>query len=142
MASVVRRIVLIACARQKLSRPAKARELYTSPLFKLNFSYAESLKPDEILILSAKYGLVRPEKEVPPYDETLNTLSRAGIHAWATGVLSQLFRVADLERDEFIFLAGERYRKFIVPDLKHVQVPLEGLSIGKQLQFLKRALAT
>lgn len=124
----------------KLDRPAKARDLYVSPLFKLNLAYAESLRPDAIFILSAKYGLVRLEQKLAPYDETLNTKKVSDIKDWAESVLSQLRRVADLEHDEFIFLAGERYRRFILPNLEHARVPLQGLGLGRQLQFLKRSL--
>lgn len=133
-------IVLIACSRNKLSEFARARDLYISPLFRLCFDYAQSLGADAIRILSAKYGLVRPEQVLVPYDESLNTMDRAAVKAWAAGVLTQLRQEADLERDEFILLAGSRYRRFIEPELRHVKVPLKGLAIGKQLQYLKRAL--
>ncbi len=136
-----KKIVLIGCGRRKLLIPAKAKDLYTSPRFRLSFAYAESLSPDAIFILSAKYGLVHADRKVPPYDETLNTKSAAEIAWWAKGVLSQLRRAADPESDTFILLAGECYRRYIQPELIRVQVPLAGLPIGKQLQFLKRALA-
>jgi hypothetical protein len=124
----------------KQKSPAKARDLYTSPLFRLNLAYAESLKPDAMYILSAKHGLVPLSKKLAPYNETLNTKKVVAIKAWAKKVLVQLRRVADLEHDEVIFLAGERYRRFIMPSLRHTRVPLEGLGLGRQLQFLKRAL--
>jgi hypothetical protein len=42
--------------------------------------------------------------------------------------------------DRIIVLAGERYREFLMPVLRSVcndvQVPMEGLPIGKQLQWL------
>ncbi len=117
------------------------RDLYVSPLFKLNLAYAQSLKPDAIYILSAKYGLVPLTRALSPYNETLNTKRVPEIRIWAEKALSQLRRVADLKNDEFIFLAGERYRRFIVPNMRHARVPLKGLGLGRQLQFLKRALA-
>ena len=42
-----------------------------------------------------------------------------------------------MQKDEFIFLAGEKYRRYIIPAIKHFQAPLQGLGIGKQLAFLK-----
>ncbi len=134
------KIVLVSCARKKLSTVAEAQDLYVSPLFRLSLAYAKSLKPDAIFILSAKYGLLRPEEIVTWYDETLNEMSMADVRAWSVGALSQLSRAADLKRNEFVLLAGERYRRFIEPELRHVRVPLRGLRIGQQLQFLKRAL--
>ncbi len=46
-------------------------------------------------------------------------------------------KVADPKTDEFVFLAGERYRKYLLPLLKNVSVPLQGMGIGKQLAFYK-----
>ena len=40
----------------------------------------------------------------------------------------------------FIFLAGENYRKYLVEKLPHYEVPMKGLQIGKQLQFLTEKL--
>lgn len=134
------RIVLISCVSKKLKKPAKARDLYVSPLFKLNLAYAESLKPDAVYILSAKHGLVPLEKTLAPYNETLNTKRVSEIDAWAARVRTQLRRVADFERDEFIFLAGERYRRYLIPHLRRTKIPLKGLGLGRQLQFLKKAL--
>lgn len=134
------RVVLISCVSMKLKEPAKARDLYISPLFRFNLAYAESLKPDAIYILSAKYGLVSLNRNLEPYNETLNTKRNIAIRTWAEKVLRQLKAKSDLERDEFILLAGERYRRHLMPALKHFKIPLQGLGLGKQLQFLKRAL--
>lgn len=131
------KIALISCASKKLFRKAKARNMYISPLFKLNMKYASSLQPDKIFILSAKYRLLSLDEEIEPYNETLNTKSGKEIKLWAEGVLEELEKVADLERDEIIFLAGEKYRKYLIPHINNYKVPLKGLGIGKQLKFLK-----
>jgi len=60
------------------------------------------------------------------------------VKEWADKVLHQLGKVADLKNDEFIFLAGERYRKYLLPHIRNYKVPLQGLSIGRQLQYLKK----
>jgi hypothetical protein len=113
-----------------------ARDLYISPLFKKNLQYASMLAPDTIFILSAKYGLVGLEQEIEPYDLTLNNMSSANIKRWAAYVIRQLAEYTDLKEDRFVFLAGEKYRRYLVPYMTHVQIPLEGLSIGRQLQRL------
>ena len=56
---------------------------------------------------------------------------------WSEGVISQLNKKADLKKDEFIFLAGSKYRKFLIPHISNYKIPLEGLGIGKQLKYLK-----
>lgn len=132
----MRRIVLIACAAQKRSQVSKARDLYVSPLFRKNLLYAERLAPDQIYILSAKYGLVGLDDELEPYDLSLNAMTAAEVRFWAAQVLRQLSERADLQQDQFIFLAGQKYRRYLVPHLAHVEVPFEGLTIGKQLRSL------
>ena len=76
------------------------------------------------------------DDEIEPYDLTLNTMSANEITQWAEGVLRQLSDKADLQNDQFIFLAGAKYRKYLIPYMANVQVPIEGLPIGKQLQRL------
>ncbi len=132
----MKKIVLVSCASQKLDEPAPAKDLYISALFTKNMAYAKTLQPDSIFILSAKYGLLTLDEEIEPYDVTLKNMKSSEVKAWARRVLAQLAKYADLEADEFVFLAGMPYRKYLVPQIKHVQVPLEGMGIGKQLQFL------
>lgn len=132
----MRKIILISCVSKKLSHKASARHLYISPLFKKNLAYAQRLNPDAIFVLSAKFGLVDLDQEIEPYDLTLNTMSADQIKVWAVRVLTQLSERADLSQDHFVFLAGTKYRKYLLPKLNYYEVPMEGLSIGKQLQFL------
>jgi len=134
------KIVLISCVGKKLFHKAKAENLYISPLFKYNLRYAKQFNPDKIFILSAKYGLVDTQRIIAPYDETLNWLSASEIKVWADGVLKDLRNVCDLTTDEFVFLAGEKYRRYLEPHIYHCQVPLHGLTIGRQLSFLRKAI--
>jgi len=130
------KIVLISCVSKKLHHKSKAQDLYVSPLFQKNLQYAKFLKPDKIFILSAKYGLLRFDEEIEPYDKTLNKMRSNEIKEWANSVLNQLQKVSDLNKDEFVFLAGNNYRKFLLPYIKNYKIPMHGLSIGKQLQWL------
>ena len=132
----MKKIVLISCVSKKLAHPASARDLYVSPLFRLNLEYARKLQPDSIYILSAKHGLLDLDIEVEPYNLTLNDMATRQVQAWAEQVLEQIKQCADLSRDHFVFLAGLKYRKFLVPRLASYEVPMEGLTIGRQLQFL------
>ena len=134
----MKRIVLISCVSKKLPYKAKAKDLYISTLFKLNYQYAKFLNPNKIFILSAKYGLLNPELEIESYNETLNTKSSQEIKNWAQEVLIDLKKQTDLEKDEFIFLAGIKYRKFLISHIKNYKVPMDGLTIGRQLAFLKK----
>ena len=132
------KVVLISCVSKKLNHKSKAQDLYVSPLFKKNLQYAKTLDADNIFILSAKYGLLRIDDEIEPYDQTLNKMCSNEIKEWANNVLNQLKKTTDLENDEFVFLAGNNYRKFLLPHIKHYNIPMQGLSIGKQLQWLTK----
>jgi hypothetical protein len=118
-----------------------AKDLYISSLFKKNLAYAHSLNPDAILILSAKYGLVDLDRQIESYDLTLNTMSSRQIQAWAKQVIQQLDEKFDLRHDHFIFLAGQKYRRYLLPYLHTYEIPFKGLPIGKQLQALKEKLS-
>lgn len=131
------KIVLISCVSMKNNYPCIAREMYVSPLFKGAYAYAKKLNADKIFILSAKYGLLDEEQLIEPYNETLNTKSDNEIRIWADKVYAELQRKTNVQTDEFVFLAGERYRKHLVAKLANVHIPLAGLGIGKQLAFYK-----
>jgi len=132
-----KRIVLISCVSQKLPHRAKVRNLYTSTLFKLSLKYAEKLAPDEIFVLSAKHGLLRLEQEIEPYEQTLNNMRSKEIKIWANRVINQIREVCSVEDSEFTFLAGDKYRKYLLPHIGNYELPLKGLRIGEQLQKLK-----
>jgi hypothetical protein len=53
-------------------------------------------------------------------------------------VVNQLNSVADLKNDQFTFLAGDKYRKYLLPELEHIKIPMQGLKIGEQLQWLTK----
>jgi len=132
-------IVLVSCVKSKSNKPQPARDLYTSTLFKGCSAYAEKFG-DEWYILSAKYGLLNPSQVVAPYEKTLNNMLAAERRTWAKGVLSDLKRVI-VSGDEIIFLAGKRYREYLIKPLEKlgckISIPMEGLPFGKQLRWLK-----
>jgi len=99
-------------------------------------AYARSLNAKMIFILSAKYGLLNPDELIDPYERTLKGMKADERQKWAQDVLSQLEEFCNFESDKFVFLAGLPYRKNLVSHLKHYTVPMEGLSFGKQLQWL------
>ncbi len=134
---MAKKIILISCVSKKLDRKAKAKNLYISPLFKLNLKYAYSLNPDKIFILSAKYGLIDLEKEIEPYNKTLNKMNIQERKLWGKNVINQLNKFVNLKEDEIVFLAGKKYREYLIPHIKNYKIPLQRLGIGKQLKYLK-----
>ena len=134
------RIVCIGCVKSKRSRRSKAADLYTSALFRKSYAYAQTLNPDQVFILSAKHGVLRPTDEIEPYEMTLKKMSRQERRAWSEKVLSELSKSADLQNDEFVFLAGQPYREHLVNRIRNYTVPMEGLTFGQQLQWLSERL--
>ena len=132
----MRTIILISCVSKKQSHTSKAKDLYISPLFRKNLAYAQKLKPDAIYILSAKYGLLDLDTEIEPYDLTLTDMPADEVKAWAKKVIEQLSAATNLKQDHFVFLAGAKYRKYLLPNISSFEIPMEGMPIGKQLQYL------
>ena len=110
--------------------------MYVSPLFRGMFQYAQSLHPAKIFILSAEYGLLKPEDIIEPYEKTLKKMRASERMQWARKVLEKLQQETDLQADHFVFLAGTPYRENLIPHIAHYEVPMEGLPFGKQLQWL------
>lgn len=86
-------IVLVSCVKTKQAEAAKAKDLYTSDLFRKERSYAERVGVPWY-ILSAEYGLVAPDQWVSSYERYLPEESQAYRDAWGLKV------VADLEQIE------------------------------------------
>jgi hypothetical protein len=135
-------IYLVSCVSKKERHAAQARDLYISPWFKKARAYAEQAG-SEWYILSAKYGLLKPTRIIAPYDETLISLPLRERRKWAEAIQHSLEGKLT-PGDIVVFLAGVTYREFLTEPLKQmgvkVEVPMEGLSIGKQSQWLKRKL--
>ncbi len=70
----------------------------------------------------------------------LNNMNSNEIEEWANSVLNELSKISNLKEDEFIFLAGDKYRKYLISHMNNYKIPLKGLGIGKQLRYLKETL--
>src|SRR5688500_18134199 len=110
------RVALVSCVKSKLNRPAPAKDLYTSPLFRALRTYAES-HADAWYILSAEHGLVHPDQVLAPYERTVNRLDRAERLQWAEKVRLDLASRLPAGAD-VVILAGGRYREGLVPFLR------------------------
>jgi len=132
-------VALIACCARKLSHSASARELYQGTLFRYSVRYVEQVLHIPWYVLSAKWGLVRPDQELAPYNETLRDASKSVRRAWAWGVAQALGK-QELNTGErtWLLFAGREYRDALVPLLRGtICVPLRGLGIGQQIALLK-----
>jgi hypothetical protein len=135
----MKNVVLVACVATKNNKPAPAKDLYASDLFKKSMDYAAKLaKPEDIYILSAKHHLLPINRVIKPYDMTLNDFDKEKKEKWADTVMDEIEDRYDINKTNFIFLAGMNYRKYLQDRLPHTKVPLEGLRIGQQKAKLKQ----
>lgn len=147
-------IVLVGCGKSKLKKAAAAKDLYTGQLFKLARAYAERVG-DDWRILSTKYGLLKPDEVIDPYDETVTGKPKNERYMWAVCVRNSISRDlltwtevrgpnARCEPVRFICLAGEAYLECFNIDAEvirrccMIEKPMEGMGLGKRIQFLTR----
>ena len=135
------KIGLVGCSKTKVGYAAPAREFYQGTLFKKASNYCQQTY-DKWFILSAKYGLLEPDRIIKPYDTTLNNMKSNDIDWWAANT------ALDLEQyygAVFYLHAGKKYQtvcKHIAkprigkPESKFI-FPLKGLGIGHQLAWYK-----
>jgi hypothetical protein len=133
------RVILVGCVKLKLERPAPAKDLYRSPLWRRRRQYAEA-SGCPWLILSAKHGLIDPDKRIAPYDLALGQLSAAQRRVWGERVVRQLERrLGRIAGTTFELHAGAAYRRAIQPGITErggsVTAPLAHLGQGEQLAW-------
>lgn len=136
-------IILVSCVKSKRSRPAAAKDLYTSSLFKKERAYAErSGKP--WFILSAEHGLVAPDEWLAPYERYLADTTAEFRQAWGAWVAARLELLAGPICGAVIEVhASATYLKAAQPHLErlgaHVLDPLRGLTMGQRLAWYPAA---
>lgn len=142
----MRTVIVVPCSGPKLDRPAPAADLYQSAIFKHNRRIAEACKVDWF-IFSAKYGLLRPDTLIEPYDMVIKhnaAMIKKARHTRTDlppvadkATLARLKRAASdvlIAYDRRIYLMGDNYCK----DLPPAERPLGGMGIGKQVGMLSR----
>ena len=134
-------IYLVSCVSKKRTTPARAKELYISHWFQKARRYVEATH-SQWFILSAEHGLVAPDQIIAPYERTLYNMSASERRAWAARVKTQMGRSLP-DADRIVILAGLRYREGLMDYFRQrakiVEIPMEGLSIGRQLHYLANA---
>lgn len=135
-------LCLVSCVGTKRQFPALAKSLYISDWF-IKARRVVEMEGWRWFVLSAKHGLLDPEEPIEPYEKTLDTMSAAERRSWA----SEVWKVLEphlAEVRSVVFFAGRKYREHLESRLRDhgldVQVPMEGLSRGDQLAWLKRRI--
>jgi hypothetical protein len=136
-------IALIGCSGPKLKSRAKARNLYTSQLFKATLKLAERWH-DVVYVISAEHELVALDQLVAPYDKTMSDIAKEWKIIWGNRVwMSILDRHQKVDRQIYIY-AGKDYARPIMNAGFHQATfhePLAKMQIGGRLRWLNEQLA-
>jgi hypothetical protein len=127
--------VLVSCVGKKKSTAVTAKDLYQSEWFKKAKAYAETVG-DRWFILSAKHGLLSPERIVGPYECTLNEMPIAERREWGERTTGEIEK--EISGGRIVILAGEKYAEFLDLSKYYTERPMKGFGIGKQLAWLKK----
>jgi hypothetical protein len=140
-------LVIVPCGRAKVwdkhpdAGPTAAVHAYTGAPFTVNRQYAEQSGRDW-MILSAKYGFLRPTDVIPgPYE---TTFKRRATDPISFGALREQVAQLGLNRyTDAIGLGGKEYRAAIEAAFSgtpvNLKFPFSGLPIGKAMGATKRA---
>jgi hypothetical protein len=130
-------LVVVPCGQAKIWKkepthgPAKAKDAYIGPPFRVNRTFAERFA-DKWIILSARYGFIDPDFIIPEdYDVTFTKPSTNPITV--DDVKKQLKDMKDLHGyDAVIALGGQDYTdivKQVFMNFSRVLLPTEGLPL-------------
>lgn len=129
------KIALIAGGSRKLKGKGIASLIYgNSSLFRRSYEYCKS-RHDKTYILSVKYGLIKPTKEIKSYNDCLDFKHRRELKDWLE-LISEQIKQTIPPGSELYFHTGKRYYK-LIPYLKDYKcfTPMKGMGIGKRLKF-------
>jgi hypothetical protein len=92
-----------------------------------------------VFILSAKHGLVSEDVVIEPYEQTLRAMRSSERAGWQEKTMSEVNQIF-IDPSTAMLLAGRDYQVG-VPDYELMQRPLDGMSMGRRLQFLATQLS-
>lgn len=108
--------------------------MYTGSLFKMGLRWALSVTSENsVFILSAKYGLLRLDDQIDPYN-----LFMGDPHSvTATAVKKQALGLGILDARIYA-LGGEEYRNVLREVFNEIMFPVPKVGMGYMMQILKR----
>jgi hypothetical protein len=118
---------LISCTKKKRdpaefnARAMRARDLYIGNSFISGRSILEQVC-DRWYILSAKYGLIRPDAAIEPYDLALNDMSVTQYGSWCERMALQVTR---MRPDKVTIIAPDLYAEYLVKVLDNSRIEID-----------------
>lgn len=126
-------LIVVPCGARKLDRRARAADMYVGSYHRACRRAAEALRPDRLVILSARYGLLDLDDEIEPYDTA---------HGAAGSVTADVLRDQAVRRgvaglDPVVVLGGARHVALATAVWPHARTPLSGTrGMGEQVARL------
>lgn len=126
-------LVVIPCGSRKLGQRARAADLYVGSYHRACRRAADALRPDRLLILSARYGLLDLDDVIDPYD----TPHGAADAITAEALLKQATVRDIVLLDPVVALGGARHAGLVRTIWPHARTPLAGTrGMGEQMARL------
>lgn len=129
--------IFLSCTKEKASSRCKAKDMYMpSSLFSKAYTYAKSLKPDKMYILSAKHHLLPLSREIDPYNYTLKDASAEEKKEWTEEVVKQCKRAGIDFNAKTLFFCGDDYIQYLKEHFPHSKSMFAGKGIGEIMHWL------
>lgn len=130
-------VAIIPCTNQKSDTPGPAREVWVGNHFQLVLAHAEMFY-DEVYVMSYKYGLIKPDFEIEPYDIDIRTAKAADRLKWWFLMKGHIKTLCDTDPLLVGLYTGnvERGRimtEFVRNGVRQVILPFEGLKVGDRM---------
>jgi hypothetical protein len=140
------RLLIIGCSEKKLTtaEPVSAIERYDGPSFRVLRKYLREVDSHllTVMILSAKYGLITADRDIPYYDQRLTRSSARGLRPAVLDAAGKALQARDWSTVGIC--AGKVYQIALegLSDLAPVEVPIYWLKGGQgtRLTNLKKWL--
>ncbi|NHJ04524.1 MAG: hypothetical protein EAX90_06855 [Candidatus Heimdallarchaeota archaeon] len=116
--------------------------MYTSPRFYWIKKYAIS-NSKQWYILSAKYGLLKPNDIIEPYDVQLSTLTKKQLEKWVENTVNSINKKININ-DKVLFIGDDFYYDALKLKLKEkgysFQSFMYGKSLDEKISFIKNCV--
>jgi hypothetical protein len=139
-------VAVVGCSAIKAPSAAPARGFYRSPLFKAAVAYAEA-RTKHVVVVSAKYGAVKLDQEIEPYDMKLSAMRKGERENWGAHAVDRILLWHRGAPPTLLLLCGEAYADAILygahwHNLPRPLTPMAGLKgVGNRIAWLKDELA-
>lgn len=137
-------LLLIRCSKRKFKRnDVRAIDLYDGGNFRILRKYYP-IETIDVMIISAKYGLISPEDKISYYNVTVKDLSKNEKEKLSKNIMEKLnifLKDNSIIYDKIFFDLGNDYMSLIKDyDFSSYDIIREDGGIGKKLKKLKQFL--